>query len=115
MTTHNRQPDIIGPGFTAEIKSHVADTLKEGLIDEKYRLFAFDHVDIEERTDYDGQFYLHAYIVFDGDESKLDPDWTSMLITRIRPELIKRGLPMVLSKSFIAKSDWESRKRVLAE
>lgn len=111
MRTWNYQPDIIGPGFTAEIKARVVDILREGLLDEKYQdHFAFGPIDVEERADYEGQFYLHVYIVFDGDESQLDPDWTSTLTTRIRPELIKRGLPVVVSKSFVAKSDWESRE-----
>ena len=111
MTTWNHQPDITGPGFTAEIKARVVDILKEGLLGGKYPdLFAFGPIDVEERADYEGQFYLHVYVVFDGDESQLDPDWTSTLTTRIRPELIKRGLPVVVSKSFVAKSDWESRE-----
>ncbi len=111
MTTWNYQSDIAGPGLTAEIKAHVASILREGLLDEKYQdLFAFGPIDVEERADYKGQFYLHVYVVFDGDESQLDPDWTSTLTTRIRPELSKRGLPMVVSKSFVAKSDWESRE-----
>ena len=113
MTTWNYQPDIIGPGLTAEIKAHVADILMEGLLDGKYRdLFSFGPIDIEERSDYEGQCYLHVYVVFDGDESQLDPDWTSTLITRVRPELMKRGLPVVVSKSFVAKSDWESREEI---
>lgn len=91
----------------------MADTLKEGLLDGKYQdRFDFGPIDVEERTDYEGQLYLHVYIVFDGDETQLDPDWTSTLITRIRPELIKRELPLVVSKSFVAKSDWESREEV---
>ena len=113
MTTWNYQPDIVGPGFTAEIKAHVKDILMEGLLDGKYQdLFVFGPIDVEERADHEGRFYLHVYVVFDGDESQLDPDWTSTLTTRIRPELIRRGLPVVLSKSFVAKSDWESREKV---
>ena len=55
MTTWNYQPDIIGPGFTAEIKARVADTLKEGLLDGKYQdRFDFGPIDVEERTDYEG-------------------------------------------------------------
>lgn len=115
MTAWNYQPDISGPGFTAEIKARVSDILEEGLLDGKYQnLFTFGPIDVEERADHEGQLYLHVYVVFDGDESQLDPDWTSTLTTRIRPELIKHGLPVVLSKSFVAKSDWESREKASA-
>ena len=115
MTTENHRPDIVGPDFTLELKVHVVDILQQALQDEKYRNeFIFGPIDVEERADHDGHFYLHAYVVFDGDESQLDPDWTSTLTTRVRPELIKRGLPIVLSKSFVAKSDWESREKAPA-
>lgn len=70
--------------------------------------FKFDPIEVEEKLDQDGDQYLHIRIVFDGDQKHLDPEWTSGLVGRIRPELIKLGVANLPSKSFIAKSEWQA-------
>ena len=66
----------------------------------------FGPISVEEKLDQDGNPYLHIFIVFNGDQSYLDPAWTSGFIGRIRPELMEMGIMNLPSKSFIEKSEW---------
>ena len=66
----------------------------------------FGPITLEEKLDQDGDPYLHIFIVFDGDQSHLDPAWTSGLMGRIRPQLMDLGVETLPSKSFIEKSEW---------
>ena len=65
-------------------------------------------------TDQDGDRYLHAYIVFDGDQKKLDPRWTMRLHQAMWP-LSLGSLTILLFplSSFVAKSEWPSQRRKL--
>ena len=67
----------------------------------------FGPIDIQEEIDQYGDPYLHIYIVFDGDQSKLDSKWTVGLIPRLLPQLVDLGIKHVPSRSFFSKEDWE--------
>ena len=58
---------------------------------------------------------MEIYIVFDGDQKKLDPVWTHHMLGFIIDELEAVGvaLPHTPSDSFVKKSDWNRlyRKR----
>ena len=75
----------------------VTDIVRELLVGRFGDAFEFDH---------DGDEYIHVYIVFDGDQSELDPSWTAGLSGRLRPHLVEMGFDSPPSKSFIEKSEW---------
>ena len=52
---------------TNEIKTMIEDLLDERFKDE----FEFGPIVVRSRVDDDGEVYLHSYIVFHGDQSKL--------------------------------------------
>ncbi len=82
------------------------EKLVRGLLDERFGdQFVFDPIKVIPRIDHDGDEYLHIYIVFDGDQKLLDPDWTLGLATRISPQLVELGSLNPPSKSFIEKSE----------
>ena len=68
----------------------------------------FGPINVEEKLDQDGDPYLHIIVVFDGDQSYLDPTWTSGFMGRIRPKLMELGIANLPSKSFIKKSEWQA-------
>ena len=49
----------------------------------------FGPIRVDEKLDQDGDPYLHILTVFDGDQSQLNPAWTSRIMGRIRPELME--------------------------
>ena len=89
-----------------KVRSIVRETLAEHFADE----FVFEPIlivpTVDEFGDGDGSTYLRILIVFDGDQEKLDPGWTSGLIGRIEPKLIEAGITEFPSPSFIKKSEW---------
>lgn len=97
--------------FSTEEKEHVIDIISKELENGNSQLIVFSPIIVDEHIDSDGQPYLHTYIVFDEDESLLSPHWTSTLLARIHPELIRQKLPMVVSKSFISRYDYAKSDR----
>ena len=84
------------------------EKLVRDLLDERFGTqFVFDPIKVIPRIDHDGDEYLHIYIVFDGDQKLLDPDWTLQLYELISPQLLEMGVLNSPSKSFVEKSDWE--------
>ena len=66
------------------------------------------------RVDQDGDAYLHAYIVFEGDQDRLDPTWTLRLYSRLWPRSVELGYPGIPMQSYVAKSEWPALKKKLA-
>ncbi len=93
------------------IEREVARIVKDALLAQFNGQFEIGPIDIEQKLDQAGDPYLHIRIVFDGDQTNLDPVWTSSLIGRIRPELIRLGVTNLPSKSFVAKSEWLALQR----
>jgi len=91
---------------TDAVANIVRETLAQRFTDE----FVFDPIIVEPKIDHDGDKYLNITIVFDGDQKRLDPEWTLGLTRRIRPKLMELGIDdfLFLSKSFIEKSEWEA-------
>ena len=94
---------MISESVADEVANLVETHLKERFKDE----FVFDPIIVEPQIDHDGEEYLDIFIVFSGDQKKLDPDWTLGLVGLIRPKLIEMGVSTVPSKSFVEKSEWE--------
>lgn len=68
--------------------------------------FVFDPILVRTAWNLDGVRYLHAYIVFAGDQKKLEPAWTAALPRLLWPhaqELDYPGLPL---QTFVEKSEW---------
>ena len=80
----------------------VKEALEERFEDE----FVFDLITVEPRFDYDGDQYLHMYIVLDGDMQKLDTAWTIRLRRIILDETEEDGALRVPSISFVGKEEW---------
>ena len=86
------------------VRSIVRKTLQERFQDE----FVFEPIVVESAVDQfgDGGTYLRILVVFDGDQNKLDPGWTSGLIRRIEPRLVEAGIEEFPSVSFSEKFEW---------
>ena len=95
---------MISKSDYSKVSSIVGETLAERFAGE----FVFDPIVVIPETDYlDDDFkYLRIYIVFDGDQARLDPGWTAGLIRRLLPKLMAVGVDEFPSPSFVKKSDW---------
>ena len=96
------------------VKSIVRETIEERFAGE----FVFDPIRVipmvdEWGPDATGETYLRIYIVFDGNQKKLDPAWTGSLARRIEPKLFAAGIEEFLSFSWVEKSEWEDLYRRL--
>ena len=74
----------------------------------------FGPIVVMPRVDQDGDAYFHAYIVFEGDQDRLDPLWTLQLYSRLWPHSIELGYPGIPMQSFVAKSEWPALAKKLA-
>ena len=96
------------------VKSIVRETIEERFAGE----FVFDPICViptvdEWGPDATGETLLRIYIIFDGDQKKLDPAWTGSLIRRIEPKLLAAGIEEFPCPSWVEKSEWEDLYRRL--
>ena len=77
--------------------------------------FIFDPIVVIPEIDEYGDDYLDIIIVFEGDQSNLDPSWTSGLIGRIQPHLAAVGIEAFPVPSFVVKSEWKHMERASEE
>ena len=106
------------PTITPEREAAVARVVRETIEERFAGEFVFDPIRVipmvdEWGPDATGETYLRIIIVFDGDQKKLDPAWTSSLIRRLRPKLIEVGVNESPSPSWVEKSEWEHLQRRL--
>ena len=96
-----------------KVASIVAAILEERFGDE----FVFDPIVVIPKVDdyyIDDVFpYIHTYIVFDGDQAKLDPHWTAGMARRLIPRLTEIGVDDFPVTSFVSKSGWKQMERKL--
>ena len=102
MSNESEAPD--------KFKSLINALLKERFEEE----FTFDPIVVIPRIDHEGRSYLHTYIVFDGDQRKLDPRWTMRLSSRVWPQAEELGFDAIPVQSFVEKSEWPKLERQLA-
>lgn len=95
---------------TNEIKTLIQDLLDERFKDE----FEFGPIVIMSRVDDDGEMYLHSYIVFHGDQSKLDPSWTLRLSGSLWSRALELGYPGIPIQLFVEKSEWPELEKMLS-
>ena len=105
-TLKSRFNDLLTLIRHERVRSIVRKALAERFAEE----FVFEPIlvvpTVDDFGDGDGSTYLRILVVFDGDQERLDPAWTSGLIRRIEPRLIEAGVEEFPSVSFIKKSEW---------
>lgn len=106
VTLKRRFNDLMTQMRYERVRTIVRESLEERFGEE----FVFEPILIvpaaDEFGDGDGTVFLRIQVVFDGDQDRLDPTWTSGFITRIRPRLAAEGIEEFPSVSFIEKSEW---------
>ena len=69
--------------------------------------FVFDPIIVNPELDHYGDEFLHIYIIFDGDQKKLDPKWTVGLERRILEDVPVDEVTRLPGHAFIPKSEWK--------
>ncbi len=69
--------------------------------------FVFDPIIVNPELDHCGEEFLHIYIIFDGDQKKLDPKWTIGIEDRLLMHLPEGELTHTPGHAFIEKSEWK--------
>ncbi len=87
---------------TNEVKQLIETLLRERFKDE----IEFGPIVVMPRFDHDGEEYLRSYIVFKGDQEKLDPTWTLRLSRKLWPLAEKHGYTGIPIQLFVEKSEW---------
>ena len=100
----------MGNRATNEIRDLIRDVLRERFAGE----IEFGPIVVLPRFDDDGEEYLHSYIVFDGDQEKLDPTWTLRLSRRLWSRAEELGYPGIPIQLFVEKSEWPALSKRLA-
>ena len=98
---------VISSDITARVAAIIGDTLN-GWFEGQLR---FDPIVVRQRYDdwYD-EDYLEAWIVWDGDHSKMDHLLTTTLYRHVEPYLDEVGVELPLHPWYIAKWEWELNK-----
>ena len=89
------------------LESQIADIVQRTL-DEHYQgALTFGPIRVEEKDDMvTGEWYLHVYIVVEGDYQLLADVLGWKLTSRIAPDLATVGVTQYVANSFITKDEW---------
>ena len=101
---------MIADEATSKIEEVLWAMLNERFSDD----FEFGPIIVIPRLDQDGEEYLHSYIVFQGDQKKLDPAWTLRLSNSLWPHSEALGYPGIPVPLFVERSEWPSLEKSLA-
>ena len=93
--------------FSPDTLEKVADIARDLLTERFGNDLVFDPVFAKSLVDHYGDDYIQLYLVFDGDEKKLDLDWTIEMVFEMEPALNEIGVYDLPGKFFIKKSEWE--------
>ena len=103
---------ILTPEVREKVKCFVWEDLNEGFGDE----FIFDPIVLVPEVDVvTGDEYLHIWIVFDGNQDKLDSNWTVRLRVRLADKLEDMGIRPSFSTSYIGVDEWKYISRRVTE
>ncbi len=94
---------MITKTVTDEMARLVGAALRERFTDEG---LVFDPIIAERAIDHYGDEYVDIFVIFDGDENKLDAHWINGLWIQLDPHLEQLGLTRVPGLSFVEKSEW---------
>ena len=87
-----------------------------GLLHEQFSSeneFEFGPIVVLPRFDEDGEEYLQTYIVFHGDQKKLDPRKTLSLSRHLGPCAEELGYPGIPIQLFVERSEWPALAKSL--
>lgn len=88
-------------------REQVAGLIRDALYEHYKDEFVFDPIVVAPRVDMDGNGYLRAYIVFDGDFYKFDRKFRVGMLRMLKPQLMELGVDCFLGLAFVEKSEWE--------
>ena len=95
------------PTTPHELIEKVEDFVRKDLGGRFKDEFVFDPIIANPELDWWGDEFIHIYIIFDGDQKKLDPRWTKGIERRLLEHLPEREWPpSTPGHSFISKSEW---------
>ena len=94
---------MITKTVTDEMARLVGEALRERYRDED---LVFDPIIAERAIDHYGDEYVDIFVIFDGDQEKLDARWTNGLWIQLDPHLERLGITSVPGLSFVEKSEW---------
>jgi hypothetical protein len=89
------------------VTNEVADAIGKALRERFKDKFVFDPIIVEPAISHYGDEYLDVFIIFDGDQKKLDAHWTAGLTVLLGPKLDELGVDSVPVVSYVEKSEWE--------
>ncbi len=99
---------------TSEATNEIREMIQR-LLDERFKdELEFGPIVVMPRIDDDGEVYLHSYIVFFGDQSKLDPAWTLRLSDSLWSRALELGYPGIPTQFFVEKSEWPEMEEMLS-
>lgn len=88
------------------VEEKFAEIIRKELKARFHDEFVFEPILVQADVDLDGTPCLDAYIVFDGDQKKLDPSWTVTLPRLLWSRSESLGYPGLPTQWFVSKSDW---------
>ena len=95
---------------TDEIKQLIHDLLSERFKGE----LGFGPIGVMPRVDDGGEGYLQSYIVFHGDQKKLDPTWTLRMSRLLWSRAEEFGYPGIPIQLFVERTEWPALEERLA-
>ena len=95
------------PTTPQEIIDRVEDFVRKDLEGRFKDEFVFDPIIANPELDWWGDEFLHIYIIFDGDQKRLEPRWTNGIEGRLLDLLPDGALPHTPGHSFIEHSEWK--------
>ena len=95
------------PTTPSEVFERVEKFVRKDLEGRFKEEFVFDPIIVNPELDHYGDEFLHIYIIFDGDQKKLDPRWTNGIEDRLLMHLPEDMLPHTPGHAFIEKSEWK--------
>ena len=95
------------PTTPQEVIEKVEGLVREDLEGRFRDEFVFDPIIVNPELDHYGDEFLHIYIIFDGDQKKLDPKWTVGIERRLFQGLQEGELPHTPGHSFIERTEWK--------
>ncbi len=93
--------------ISRETADEFANLVRQALEERFKDDFVFDPIAVESAIDHYGDEYLDTYIVFEGDQEKLDPTWTVHLGVLVWEELERMGIFNTPVFHYVAKTEWE--------
>ena len=89
------------------LEQQIVDIVQRTLDDHYQGTLTFGPIRVQETDDMvTGEWYLHIYIVVDGDYQLLHDRWSGLLPWHIEPDLRAIGVNQFVIHSFIARDEW---------